>query len=210
MQDVHSRSLATSTALSAYYVQNFITPLEVIRVLNETGIRFMLVGTHGLGGWMRKPRASPNVDLLVAAGASRKTLKGLLEAFPHLEEKDNESMNWLRNRATKVVAIHVLKPNLALYREALKYSQPVESGGQLYQIPSLELALTMKFTAMISLTRAYVDKLQDTHDFMCIVKSNPDIDLAKLHALGQLVYNGGGDEVVEKVRQVRAGEKLKL
>ena len=34
--------------------------------------------------------------------------------------------------------------------------------------------------------------------------------LKKLHALGQLVYNGGGDEVVEKVRQVRAGGTLKL
>jgi hypothetical protein len=37
-----------------------------------------------------------------------------------------------------------------------------------------------------------------------MVKANHDIDLDKLHALGQLVYNGGGDELVEKVRQVNA------
>src|SRR5205085_4637566 len=35
--DVHVTSLETSTALSAYYVKNFIDPLEVVRILNEAG-----------------------------------------------------------------------------------------------------------------------------------------------------------------------------
>ena len=43
-----------------------------------------------------------------------------------------------------------------------------------------------------------------------MVKSNPDIDLNKLAELGDLVYPEGGKEVVEMVRQVRAGEKLRL
>jgi hypothetical protein len=55
-----------------------------------------------------------------------------------------------------------------------------------------------------------IDKYQDAHDFGHIVMSNPDIDLAKLAKLGDLVYPGGGAEIVEKVRQVRAGETLKL
>jgi hypothetical protein len=210
VQDIHSRSLATSTALSAYYVKNFITPLEVIRVLNEAGVRFMLVGTHGLGGWMQKPRAAADVDMLVAARGRKMALQSLLAAFPHLEEEDDEGMTRLLDRETKAGSIDVLKINQRLYREALKHSHAVESGGQTYQIPSLELALVMKFAAMARGTRIYPDKLQDAHDFMYIVDSNPSIDLNKLHALGQLVYNGGGDEVVEKVRQVRAGEKLNL
>jgi hypothetical protein len=68
----------------------------------------------------------------------------------------------------------------------------------------------MKFSAMISLTRDDDKKHFDAGDFIRVVKANPDIDLEKLHTLGQLVYNGGGAEVVEKVRQVRAGERLKL
>ena len=72
------------------------------------------------------------------------------------------------------------------------------------------MALAMKFSAMISLTRSDYKKHFDAGDFIRIVKANPDIDLEKLHMLGQLVYNGGGAEIVEKVKQVRAGEKLKL
>lgn len=82
--------------------------------------------------------------------------------------------------------------------------------GQTYLIPSLEFALAMKFTAMISATRNYADRFSDAGDFIGMIESNSGINPAKLHVLAQLVYNGGGDEILEKVRQVRAGEKLVL
>ena len=75
----HTSSLATSTALSEYYVENFIRPLDVITVLNEAGVRFMLVGMHGIGGWMQKPRATEDLDVLVAARSHKKTVKALLD-----------------------------------------------------------------------------------------------------------------------------------
>ena len=103
-----------------------------------------------------------------------------------------------------------MRPNQPLYRDALKHTHPVKSEGQSYSIPSLEMALTMKFSAMISLTRADHKKMYDAGDFIRVVQANPNIDLEKLHALGQLVYNGGGAEIVEKVRQVRAGERMRL
>jgi hypothetical protein len=210
LADIHSRSLATSTALSEYYVENFITPLEVIGVLNDAGVRFLLVGAHGVGGWMQKPRATQDVDVLVAARGLKKAVKALLAAFPQLEPEDHEVVTRLRHRETHQVAIDVLKPTQPLFREALKHTFPVRSGGQSYQIPSLEMALVLKFAPMISLTRADVDKYQDAHDFARIILANPNIDLEKLAELGELVYPGGGQEIVEKVRQVRAGEKLLL
>jgi hypothetical protein len=63
---------------------------------------------------------------------------------------------------------------------------------------------------MVSLTRADRDKFQDVRDFTYLVDNYPNIDLAKLHLLVPLVYNGGAVENVEKVRQLRAGEKLVL
>jgi hypothetical protein len=72
------------------------------------------------------------------------------------------------------------------------------------------MALAMKFAPMISLTREDKKKHQDAHDFIQMVEVNPDIDLEQLAGLGELVYPGGGKELVEKVRQVRAGESLKL
>lgn len=210
LRDIHAQSLATSSALSEYYVPNLITPLEVIRVLNAAKLRFMLLGAHGLSGWMGKPRATEDVDVLVGTRGHKKAVASLLAAFPHLRAEDHEVVTRLRDLETGTIVIDVMKPNQPLYRDALKYTHTVQSGGQTYSIPSLELALATKFAAMISLTRADRDKFQDVRDFMYIVDTNPDIDLEKLHTLGQLVYNGGGDELVEKVRQVRAGEKLVL
>lgn len=210
VRDIHAQSLATSSALSELYVPNLIPPLDVVRVLNAAKVRFMLLGAHGLAGWMGKARATEDVDVLVATRGHKKAVSALLAAFAHLQADDHEVVTRLRDPETGTVVIDVMKANQPLYRDALKHTHTVESGSQRYQIPSLELALTMKFAAMISLTRADRDKFQDTRDFMYIVDTNPNIDLEKLHALGQLVYNGGGNELVEKVRQVRAGEKLVL
>ncbi len=210
VQEIHGRSLATSTALSEYYVPNLITPIQVIRVLNAVNLRFMLLGAHGVGGWTRQPRATEDVDILVGTRGHRKAVRALLAAFPHLRAEDHEVVTRLRDAETGAVGIDVMKANQSLYRDALKHTHPVESEGQTYSIPSLEMALAMKFSAMISLTREDDKKHFDAGDFIRVVKANPDIDLVKLHALGQLVYNGGGAEIVEKVRQVRAGEKLRL
>lgn len=210
IRDIHARSLATSSALSEYYVPNLITPLDVIRVLNAAKVRFMLLGAHGIGGWTHEPRATKDVDVLVAARGHKKAVAALASAFPHLQPENHEVVTRFREPESGTVLIDVMKPNQPLYRDALKYTHDVESGGQRYCIPCVELALAMKLSAMISPTRSDDKKLYDAGDFIRVVRANLDIDLTRLHALGQLVYNGGGDELLEKVRQVRAGEKLVL
>jgi hypothetical protein len=72
------------------------------------------------------------------------------------------------------------------------------------------MALALKFALMISLNRANTDRLQDAHDFSAMVTNNAEIDLGKLAELGELVYSGGGKEIVEKVAQIRRGEMLTL
>ena len=72
------------------------------------------------------------------------------------------------------------------------------------------MALAMKFAPMVSLSRADEDKHQDAHDFILLVKNNPDIDLDKLQTIAEGIYGGAGQEIAEMVRRVRAGEKLVL
>jgi hypothetical protein len=43
-----------------------------------------------------------------------------------------------------------------------------------------------------------------------MVRSNPEMDEARLGHLGELVDAGGGAEILEMVRKARAGEKLNL
>jgi hypothetical protein len=210
LQNDHGLALQEAATISRYFVADIPTPQAVIRVLNAEKLRFMLMGAYAVAGWTRMPRATKDVDVLVGARGVRKAVRALSAAFPHLQIEDEEVVTRFRDLRTENVVIDVMKPNQSLYRDALKYTHSVQADGQTYSIPSLELALAMKFSAMISLTRSDDKKHFDAGDFIRIVKANADIDLEKLHMLGQLVYNGGGAEVVEKVRQVRAGETLKL
>jgi hypothetical protein len=150
------------------------------------------------------------VDIVVAARHQKKAIKALLAAFPNLELQDLPVVARLKDRETQQVAIDVMKPNQQLYRAAFENTKTVRSEGQTYKIPSLEMALAMKFAPMVSLHREDADKYLDAHDFMHMVKSNPEIDLETLAQLGDLVYSGGGAEVLELVRKTRAGEKPNL
>src|SRR5260370_402363 len=127
--DVHGESLATSTALTVYYMPEAITPIQVIRLLKTAGIRFMLVGAHGIGGWTGAPRATQDIDVIVAARGVGKAVRELLAAFPHLEADDHEVVTRLRDRETKKVAIDVMKSNQDLMQAALKNTCEVELEG---------------------------------------------------------------------------------
>ena len=209
-QDIHGWSLETSTALAGYYYVKSIPPIEVIRVLRAIGARFMLVGAHGLGGWTGAPRATHDVDVLVGQRDYKKAIKALLAAFPHLKADDEEVVTRLRDPETGHVVIDVIKPNQPLYRVGLKHTHTVEVEGEIYEVPSLEMALAMKFGPMVSPNRATEKKYLDAHDFIQMAKTNSDIDMQRLSELAELVYPGGGKEIATLVAQARAGERLKL
>jgi hypothetical protein len=210
VQDVHGHSLAKATSLSGFFMENAISPIQVISILNNLKISFVLVGVYGLAGWMKEARATEDVDVIVASRFHKKAVNALLGAFGHLEADDLPVVTRLRDRETHEVAVDVMKPNQQLFREVFKHTHTVTSHGQTYRIPSLEMAVAMKFAPMVSLHRQDEDKFQDAHDFIRMVKANAEIDLEKLAELGDLVYPGGGKEILEKVGQVRRGETLKL
>jgi hypothetical protein len=209
-RNVHGDCLAGSTAISAYYVKNFIPPLEVIRVLNAAQVRFMLVGAHGIGGWHDEARATQDVVIVVGFRHHQKATRALIAAYPQLAVDDQEVAVRLSDPETGKAVIEVMKANQPLFRQALQHTRTITAKGLSYKIPSLEIALAMKFGPMVSIVRADEKKLVDASDFIKIVKANPMIDLETLAELGELVYPGGGKDVVELVRKVRAGEKLQL
>jgi hypothetical protein len=149
------------------------------------------------------------VDVVVADRHIKKATRVLLAEFPHLEARDEEVVVRLQDRDTQKVLIDLMKPR-ALYRETFKHTHAISAGGLKYRIASLEMALTMKFAAMISLNRPVGKRMRDAGDFALIVEHNPTVDQRKLYRLGELVYRGGGAEVCEMVQKVQAGEPLIL
>jgi hypothetical protein len=213
--DIHAQRMRRSAEIARFQMElqlekRFLSPLDVIRVLNRAKISFVLVGAYGLSGWRSQARATEDVDVVVAARQVARAVRVLTKAFPHLEADDAEVVVRLRDEDSKEVAIDVMKPLQPPYHVIFKHTKKVTAGKETYRVPTLEMALACKFAPMISLMRVDEKKLQDAADFIDIVKKNADIDLEILESLGDIVYSGGGKEILEVVRRVRAGEKLEL
>jgi hypothetical protein len=209
--DQHARSLATSETLTRYYMPETILPPAVVKVLQAAKIPFVLVGAHGVFGWMGVNEARPtkDVDVIVPIRHHRKAVKVLLDAFPDLEAIEREVVTRLKRRGSEDILIDVMKPT-ELYRAAFKHTHTVSRGKLTFRVPSLEMALAMKFGPMVSLNLDEAKKHLDIHDFIKMVRANSRIDEKALVELGDMVYAEGGRELLELVRKVRAGEKFTL
>jgi hypothetical protein len=190
-------------------VKNVISPLDVIKVLNGNRVSFVLVGAHGLAGWMKKPRATQDVDVVVAERQVKKATRVLLDTFSGLEAEDQDVVVRLKDSEDGTVRIDLMRPR-ELYRGVFQHTHPVSEGGEEYRVPSLEMALAMKFAAMTSPNRPLEKTYQDAHDFIVIAKENLTADDETLRQLGERVYSGGGEDLLDMLRKARAGERLIL
>jgi len=209
--EVHARCLATSATLTHYYMPETILPSQVIAVLQRAKVPFVLVGAHGTFGWMgaREARPTKVVDVIVAARHHRRAVRALLATFTQLDVLEADVVTRLQDRETKDVLIDVMKPT-DMNRAVFKHTHTVRSDKLVYKVPSLEMALVMKFAPMTSATRIRAKKLMDAHDFMVMVQANLELDLRKLKALGDFVYPNGGIELLDLIRRVRADEPLTI
>lgn len=208
LSESHHRYFATADKLSKMQVDRMLGPLDVIRVLTKEKISFVLVGAYGLVGWTKTPRATQDVDVVVAARQVKKAVRGLQTAFPELEADDQQVVVRLKDRQTGNVVIDVMKPIQPPYTEIFKHTHTVEEKGIEYRVPSVEMALGCKFAPLVSLHRPLEKKLQDGADFVLIAKQNLDLDMEVLSEIGELVFPGGGKELVDKVHEAREGKHL--
>jgi len=114
------------------------------------------------------------------------------------------------DRQTHEVVIDIMKSLQTLHRETFKHTQTVKKGKLEFRIPCFEIALTMKFGAMLS---PYLDEKKKyfaAGDFIAMMHLNPALDEDRLLRLGAFSNDGGGKGIVKMVRKGWAGEKLIL
>lgn len=185
-----------------------VAPEDVIPVLNQAGVRFMLMGNYGISGWRGEERATQDVDILVRSRDHRKAVKAISEAFPRLQVADSPVVTRFLDPVRRVALIDLMKPNQPLFKVAFRQSVLDAEG---YLIPNLEFALACKFAAMVSPYREVRKKHLDAADFMSMVEANASsIRLAQLRRLGERVYPGGGAEVLQLVEDAKAGRRLEF
>jgi hypothetical protein len=211
----HLQALEISSRLTAYFrrkhrpMATHVTPERVIEVLNEVGIKPVLMGAHGLGGWRSQSRSTEDVDVLVRKKDIRKAVRALQAAYPMLTITDFPVVTRFTDPATKQVVIDVMKPTQEVFKVVFRHTIRV---GETHEIPDLEMALASKFAAMVSPRRVTDKKLLDGADFVNVVVNNrSDIGLPKLRRLAEKVYpNGGGAEIMQLIADIDAGRMIRF
>ena len=208
----HSMALRKSSRLTAIFRRMYkpkaamISPEAVIKILNKAKVKFVLIGTHGIGGWRSEPRATQDVDVLVRKSHHRKAVAAVKRAFPDLQVQDLPAVTRFVDPLDGKPVIDLMKPEDDFYREVFK--DPVRVG-RTHLIPNLEAAIASKYAAMISPHRPAEKKALDEGDFISMVAQNYEvIDLALLFSLGEMVKTNGGVEIQRFVEQAKAGQRL--
>lgn len=202
-----------SSTLTRYFHEMYrpgvamVSPKKVIRILQEAGVNFVVMGTHGVGAWRSEPRATQDIDLLVTKKDHAKAVKAVTEAFPKLIVRDTLVVTRFLNPKTEAPVIDLMKPTQAVFKMVFRHTIPV---GDTHRVPDLEMALASKFAAMTSPFRDNEKKLIDGGDFTNIVRTNKDdLDLKKLHQLGDKVYPDGGNEILQLVDDILQGKQIR-
>ncbi|HEX7450577.1 MAG TPA: hypothetical protein VF306_23655 [Pirellulales bacterium] len=184
-----------------------VEPKELIRVLNRSNVKFVLMGQHGISGWLSEPRATRDVDVVVQKRHHAKAVRAIQAAWPELVKKEFPVVTRFLDPANHEPVIDVMRPN-DVYAEAFKNCVRI---GKTHDVPNLELALAAKFAAMVSRNRERAKKYFDAGDFSQIVlRNHADIDYDRLRQLGDAVYSGGGKELARFVADVKSGKPLRL
>src|SRR5262245_17758995 len=86
----HSHAEGAGIALinTRWFMPDAIGPLDVIRVLSRANVPCVLVGAYALAGWLKEPRATKDVDVVVAARHHTRALRAIRNAYPALEMRD--------------------------------------------------------------------------------------------------------------------------
>lgn len=185
-----------------------VTPENVIATLNRAGINPVLMGTHGINVYRDEPRATQDVDVLVAKRQVRKAIRALAEAFPYLEVIEIPAVARFVNAATQKVVLDVMKPSSVTMQAVFRNAVPI---GDTHRIPTLEMALVAKYSAMTAPNRKRVKRMQDLTDFANMVEHNRTaIDLRRLEQLGDRVSASAGAKILELIADIDADRSINL
>lgn len=177
------------------------SPADVIEIIARSGMNYSVIGAHGIYKHTKKLRATVDVDIVVSDPQKAATL--IINRWPHLEMVNFEVKITFKHGGHDV--IDLIKPGQAVFDLALQNS--IEG------IPSLEMALVLKFASMISHNRKPEDKMQDAADFgTMVLKNKNSISIQKISNLINKadLYPGSEVEITNLISDITQGKQIKI
>lgn len=206
----HASGLETSTRIVRGYRRLHrqeslhVEPTEVIEVLRQAGIRrWVLMGLYGYVGYLASPRATQDVDILVAPDELEALVSAIIQRWPKLVVDRQEVVVRFRDPGEIAIdgemkqVIDAMLPSNLCYEAILTEFHTIDPTTG-HRIPTMEAACASKFAALVSPYREWEKKAYDGGDLRSIMVPNQRrLDRDVLKQLGDLVYPDGGKELLE-------------
>ena len=210
------KCIELSSQLSKIPINNFeeewevirVVPKDIVPILHSRKIDFMLVGAHGLSGWLMQERGTQDVDILLRDKDKSKAAQAILKKFHGMIlEKCPEVWRFSKDGQQLLDLMLTVSP---FHKRIFKEFDFTTVAAIKVKIPKVECSLAMKWSAMTGHYRNWGKKHLDAADFISVVEKNQKLNFALLRELGELRYERGGSELIGYVEDARAGRRLEI
>jgi hypothetical protein len=206
----HLSGMATASEITSDFRKQHrpksmnITSQQVIETLQAAKLdHWVLMGLYGYVGYLAQPRATQDVDILVSELQLEQAIRAISKRWPKLVVERTPVVTRFLDTGDIAIdhqmkqVIDLMRPTDAFYQTILECEHRIEHPAT-HRIPTLEGAIVAKYSAIISPYRVWERKQQDAVDLRNIILPNvPRINRQRLQQLGELVYPGGGAELLE-------------
>lgn len=203
-------NLQASYELSSQQVEDAVNPLEVAGLFEKERMCYLLIGGHMLAYYTGTARATVDIDFIVGGADFTRALDLIKKAYVQFQEHDRVYHVTFDSRKPKLndpERIDLVKDGFPLFQEVvLHHGVTLESGPLAVRLPTLEAAIALKFAAAISPNRGDENKPVDQADLLRLVRAGSTVNTDILRKLGELVYRGGGKELVSIVEDIHNGK----
>lgn len=207
-------NLQKSYELSSQQVDDAVNPLEVAALFEREHVSYVLIGGHMLSFYTGTARATVDVDFIIGGASFSRATEVIDKAYSQFKHHDriyHVTYDSKKSNQKDPERIDLVKDSFPLFREIVeKYCHTLRTSQYTVKVPTIEAAIALKFAASISPHRGDENKPIDNTDLLRLVRSGNSLDPAALIKLGDLVYRGGGKELVSIVNDIRSGKPVSL
>lgn len=165
--------------------------LEFFQRLEADGIEWVLVGAEAVNLYIKRPRATVDVDIVVRRKHLRKVKRILNDTCQDVVDTECNLRAVLSGDPNRLEVDVIKSQSHELFDAALDGRTSVEN----VPVPTIEALLALKYLAAISPGRQQPDKHQDIADFIRGYKENVDrIDRGLLVDLASRAHAGAREE----------------
>lgn len=207
-------NLQKSYELSSQQVDDAVNPLEVAALFEKERISYVLIGGHMLSFYTGTPRATVDADFIVDGADFSRAVELIDKAYTQFKRHDrvhHVTYDSKKSGRKDPERIDLVRDDFPLFGKIVsEYCHTLGTRKHIVKIPTVEATIALKFAASISPNRGDENKPVDIADLLRLVRSRSNLDTVLLTKLGDLVYRGGGKELVSIADDIRSGKPVSL